>query len=65
MTNVTPQEGGGGQAAFLLVIPGCTAIGVGVGLFLSHVIAGTVTGVGAGFLLWGLIVALGRSAPST
>ncbi len=42
--------------AFLLIIPGCTAIGAGVGLFLSNLVAGGVTGVGLGFLLWGLIV---------
>lgn len=63
MTNLTPHAGSGDQAAFLLIIPGCTGIGAGVGLFLSSVLAGVVTGAGAGFLLWGLIVVLRPPKP--
>ncbi|HUJ74259.1 MAG TPA: hypothetical protein VL359_05340 [bacterium] len=47
-------------AAFLLVIPGCTLIGVGVGLLLAQTVGYTVIGLGAGLLVWGLIVALTR-----
>jgi len=45
-------------AAFLLVIPGCTAIGYGVGLLATHAVPYSVIGLGAGLLIWGLIVAL-------
>jgi hypothetical protein len=45
-------------AAFLLVIPGCAAIGYGVGMLTSHSLPYSVIGVGAGLLVWGLIVAL-------
>lgn len=45
-------------AAFLLVIPGCTAIGIGVGLLASNPIPYDVIGFGAGLLVWGVIVAL-------
>ena len=45
-------------AAFLLVIPGCTAIGYGIGLLATHSLPCSVIGLGAGFLIWGLIVAL-------
>jgi hypothetical protein len=47
-------------AAFLLVIPGCTAIGYGVGLLASHSLPYGVIGLGAGLFTWGLIVALGK-----
>ena len=46
-------------AAFLLVIPGCATIGYGVGLLAWHSLPYSVTGLGAGLLIWGLIVALG------
>jgi hypothetical protein len=45
-------------AAFLLVIPGATTIGYGIGLFVSKPMPSSVIGLGAGLLLWGLIVAL-------
>ncbi|HUB09208.1 MAG TPA: hypothetical protein VMB50_19535 [Myxococcales bacterium] len=48
------------RAAFLLIIPGCVAIGAGLGLALSKLLVGTITGAGAGLLLWGLIVAFRR-----
>ncbi|HSB34460.1 MAG TPA: hypothetical protein VLG39_08400 [Nitrospirota bacterium] len=46
------------SAAFLLVIPGSTIIGFGIGLLSGHTTATTVIGFGAGLLIWGLIVAL-------
>ena len=45
-------------AAFLLVIPGCTAIGYGMGLLSAHLVPDSVIGFGAGLLIWGLIVSL-------
>lgn len=45
-------------AAFLLVIPGCATIGYGVGMLATHSLPYSVIGVGAGLLVWGLIVAL-------
>jgi len=45
-------------AAFLLVIPGSTLIGLGIGMLTSHIMPTAVIGFGAGMLLWGLIVAL-------
>jgi hypothetical protein len=45
-------------AAFLLVIPGCATIGYGLGLLAGHSLPYSVIGVGAGFLIWGLIVSL-------
>ncbi len=45
-------------AAFLLVIPGCTVIGYGIGLLTKHSLPFSVIGLGAGLLTWGLIVAL-------
>jgi hypothetical protein len=45
-------------AAFLLVIPGCTAIGYGIGLLANHSLPFSVIGLGAGLLIWGLIVSL-------
>jgi hypothetical protein len=44
--------------AFLLVIPGCTAIGIGAGLLALNPMPYGVIGFGAGLLVWGLIVAL-------
>ena len=46
------------SAAFLLVIPGSTIIGLGIGLLTGHAIPSTIIGFGAGLLVWGLIVAL-------
>jgi hypothetical protein len=43
-------------AAFLLVIPGCALIGYGSGLLAGHSLPYSVIGVGAGLLIWGLIV---------
>ncbi len=45
-------------AAFLLVIPGCATIGYGIGLLASRPLACGVIGIGAGLLVWGLVVAL-------
>jgi hypothetical protein len=45
-------------AAFLLVIPGATVIGVGIGMVASQIIPASVIGFGAGLLIWGLVVAL-------
>lgn len=45
-------------AAFLLVIPGCSAIGYGIGLLVSKPLPFGIIGVGAGLLAWGLIVSL-------
>jgi hypothetical protein len=45
-------------AAFLLIIPGSAAIGFGIGLALASPAAGLIIGIGAGALIWGLIVAL-------
>lgn len=47
-------------AAFLLVIPGSTIIGLGVGLLTNQTIPSGVIGFGVGLLCWGLIVALTR-----
>jgi hypothetical protein len=49
---------GPATAAFLLVIPGSTLIGLGIGMLTSHMMPNAVIGFGAGMLLWGLIVAL-------
>ncbi len=45
-------------AAFLLVIPGCATIGYGIGLLTGHPLPSSMIGMGAGLLIWGLIVAL-------
>jgi hypothetical protein len=45
-------------AAFLLVIPGCTVMGYGLGMLLGSLIPYSVIGFGAGLLAWGLVVAL-------
>lgn len=64
--NVSPNEmeywahRGPKMAAFLLVIPGATVLGFGLGLALHSIIPWTVMGLGAGMLLWGLVVALTR-----
>jgi len=47
-------------AAFLLVIPGATLIGVGVGMLLANPRPWGAIGLGAGSLIWGLVVALGK-----
>lgn len=47
-------------AAFLLVIPGFTFIGIGVGLSLEAPAPWTLIGLGAGLAVWGLVVALRR-----
>lgn len=44
-------------AAFLLVIPGATIVGLGVGLMFRQAGFGLITGIGGGLLLWGLIAA--------
>lgn len=41
-------------AAFLLVIPGCAAIGSGIALLVSHWVPSSLIGFGVGLLLWGL-----------
>ena len=45
-------------AAFLLVIPGCALMGYGVGMILAAPLACGLIGLGAGALVWGLVVAL-------
>ena len=45
-------------AAFLLVIPGCALIGFGVGMLYANPVPFSVIGLGAGLLVWGLVVAL-------
>jgi hypothetical protein len=45
-------------AAFLLVIPGSTAIGYGLGLLAARPLPYGVIGLGAGLLIWGLVVSL-------
>lgn len=45
-------------AAFLLIIPGCTAMGLGAGMLLGRLLPWGVIGFGAGLLFWGVIVAL-------
>jgi hypothetical protein len=45
-------------AAFLLVIPGATVIGLGIGMIASQIVPASVIGLGAGLLIWGLVVAL-------
>ena len=45
-------------AAFLLVIPGSTIAALGVGILVGQTVPVAVVGLGAGMLLWGLIVAL-------
>ncbi len=47
-------------AAFLLVIPGCALMGYGVGLLAANAVPYLVIGLGAGLLIWGLTVALGK-----
>jgi uncharacterized membrane protein YedE/YeeE len=49
------------SAAWLLVIPGSTFVGTGVGLAFGAPGPGLTTGLGAGVLLWGILVALGGS----
>ena len=45
-------------AAFLLVIPGCAMVGYGAGLLASKPLPFSIIGLGAGLLVWGLIVSL-------
>ncbi len=47
-------------AAFLLVIPGCALIGYGIGVLARLPLPYGVIGVGAGLLVWGLIVSFSR-----
>lgn len=47
-------------AAFLLVIPGFTLIGAGLGLALDAPGPWTTVGLGLGLAVWGLVVALRR-----
>lgn len=46
------------SAAFLLVIPGSSIIGFGIGLLSGLTAPSAIIGFGAGLLIWGLIVAL-------
>jgi hypothetical protein len=45
-------------ATFLLIIPGTTLIGVGIGLTLQNALPGGLIGFGVGFVLWGLLLEL-------
>jgi len=49
-------------AAFLLVIPGSTLLALGVGMLIGQTLPLSVAGLGAGLLIWGLIVALTKEA---
>jgi hypothetical protein len=49
---------GAKTAAFLLVIPGSTLLAFGAGMLMGQTFPLSVTGLGAGLLIWGLIVAL-------
>lgn len=49
-----------GQAAFLLVIPGLTVAGFGLGLLAEQPLPWLLIGAGLGVALWGLIVAIAR-----
>jgi hypothetical protein len=46
------------NAAFLLVIPGAILLGLSIGLMLDQPGFGLIAGIGAGLLLWGIIVVL-------
>lgn len=56
----TIAERYGWVAAFLLVIPGFTLIGTGLGLALDEPGPWRTVGLGAGLAVWGLVVALRR-----
>jgi hypothetical protein len=49
---------GSKTAAFMLVIPGCGIVGLGIGLIVNQMLAASVIGLGVGMVLWGLVVAL-------
>jgi hypothetical protein len=51
---------GPNTAAFLLVIPGCAIIGYGAGLLANRSLPYSVIGLGAGLLVWGLIISFCR-----
>lgn len=53
------------SAAFLLVIPGLTLAGVGIGMVLGNVPGMTTLGLGLGMAVWGFIVALRRPVDTT
>jgi hypothetical protein len=52
------------SAAFLLVIPGLTLAGVGIGMVVGNVPGMTALGLGLGMAVWGFIVALRRPVSS-
>jgi uncharacterized membrane protein YedE/YeeE len=54
----------GASAAWLLVIPGSTFVGTGIGLAFGAPGPGLTAGLGAGALLWGILVALGGARRS-
>jgi len=37
-----------------LFVPGFLLIGVGIGILFGHAGAGTLIGLGAGFIIWGI-----------
>ncbi|MCC7543670.1 hypothetical protein IT415_03085 [bacterium] len=45
-----------------LFIPGGTLLGLGIGLVFGQPGAGLLIGVGAGFIVWGLLGVLGKSS---
>ncbi len=53
------RGGGGWRAAFLLVIPGATLAGFGIGVLQGNPFAWIAIGAGAGAVLWGTIVGIG------
>lgn len=62
MDSVSPSTLGQQQPreGWLLIVPGSSLIGVGIGLLVNRVFEGGMIGVGAGTLVWGLIVSLRR-----
>ncbi len=50
----------GWVGAFLLVIPGMSVFGAGIGLAIGQVLAGAVAGLGLGAVAWGVVVSVLR-----
>lgn len=60
MTSETNGMHRRGRSAWLFILPGSTLLGMAVGLFVRQPGFGLLAGMGAGALLWGLIVAFRR-----
>ncbi|HEY6203696.1 MAG TPA: hypothetical protein VI056_11730 [Candidatus Limnocylindria bacterium] len=54
------QADNGWVGAFLLVIPGMSVFGAGIGLAFGQAIAGAVAGLGLGAVAWGVVVSVLR-----